>query len=609
MRTFRQSVVGRLEEHLLKPFSCPEPALNPCYLPRCNSPVRRPRRWMSNSTTPLTSLTRTTRYSSTQVNARSTPSNSAVPRTAISLLGSTNAGKSVLMNLLTQSDVSLVHGTAGTTADPKICAMELHGRIGPVRLLDTPGIDEAGDLGALKRERAFQTIGQCDVAVIVVDPFAPDQSVPSTVDLLNQVEIRQGLNRLAQNIAERTKPDDKCIGTAESAKPTGVSLGKNSRPTPIPLLVYNLRQDKVRDLELKGGSVSELMDDVEKKIIASLQESHSSANNPPFLPPTLAVDFTAVKASRDRVINFLERYVSPRPESVTVLPDQLVDTHLQGHTPAVFLNIPMDQQTPGMRLLRPQAMIQEALIRQYVASFCYRMDLNMARSENPIDVQTEKDRFLRALDPLLSSGDLSLLITDSQAIDVVAPWTLDSESGEEIVPITTFSIAMIRYLSGGRLGYFADGLRKLDQMVAGEVSPKGDKWRVLITEACNHTRLNMEKECADIGTVQLPNHLTRVLGGESAVDFEYAFGKHVAMDPTRYDLVVHCGGCMLNPQQMDARVADLLAAGVPATNYGLLLSRIQSPQTLSRVLKPWGIDYGSNHSVGDEKEHPSPAAA
>lgn len=48
---------------------------------------------------------------------------------------------------------------------------------------------------------------------------------------------------------------------------------------------------------------------------------------------------------------------------------------------------------------------------------------------------------------------------------------------------------------------------------------------------------------------------------------------------------------MLNPQQMDARVADLVAAGVPATNYGLLLSRIQSPQTLCRVLKPWGITY------------------
>jgi hypothetical protein len=47
---------------------------------------------------------------------------------------------------------------------------------------------------------------------------------------------------------------------------------------------------------------------------------------------------------------------------------------------------------------------------------------------------------------------------------------------------------------------------------------------------------------------------------------------------------------MLNPQQMDSGVADRMAAGVPATNYGLLLPRIQSSWTLSRVLKPWGIN-------------------
>lgn len=97
--------------------------------------------------------------------------------------------------------------------------------------------------------------------------------------------------------------------------------------------------------------------------------------------------------------------------------------------------------------------------------------------------------------------------------------------------------------------------------------------------------------------VQLPNHLTCVLGGQDNVDFDYTFGKHVITDPTRYDFVVHCGGCMLNPQQMDARVADLMAAGVPATNYGLLLSRIQSPRTLSRVLKPWGIMYNHEEPV------------
>ena len=53
---------------------------------------------------------------------------------------------------------------------------------------------------------------------------------------------------------------------------------------------------------------------------------------------------------------------------------------------------------------------------------------------------------------------------------------------------------------------------------------------------------------------------------------------------------------MLNPQQMEARVTDLVASDVPATNYGLLLSRIQSPETLSRVLKPWDINYEAAES-------------
>jgi small GTP-binding protein len=441
-------------------------------------------------------------------------SNSTVPRTAISLLGAVNAGKSVLMNLLTQSDVSLVHSTAGTTADPKICAMELHGCIGPVRLLDTPGINEQGELGRRKRVRAFDTIGECDVALIVADPFEADQ-VESVADILKQVQRRQEMNRIVQEQVDDMSSNDK-----ESAGEENSSGSNSSRPTPVALLTFNIRHDKAKMIEATGGSVSMLLEDFERNLLEKMKAKEGKGKPDAAvssLPPILAVDFASTNsASRDRIIGFLERHVDPRrPKAVHLLPDWLAkDTHdinnggCQSSSPTVFLNIPMDQQTPGMRLLRPQAMIQEALIRNYISTFAYRMDLGMARSDDPVQVQKEKDRFLRAMAPLLKtknssvSGDLALLITDSQAIDVVAPWTLDESTGEEIVPITTFSIAMIRYLSGGRLGYFVDGLRVLDQMVQGKVSPRnGEKYKILIAEACNHTRLNMEKECADIGTV------------------------------------------------------------------------------------------------------------
>ena len=69
-----------------------------------------------------------------------TANGTGVCRTALGILGATNSGKSSLMNLLAQSQVSIVNEKEGTTADPTVCVMELHGKIGPVRLLDTPGL-------------------------------------------------------------------------------------------------------------------------------------------------------------------------------------------------------------------------------------------------------------------------------------------------------------------------------------------------------------------------------------------------------------------------------------------------------------------------------------
>jgi len=146
------------------------------------------------------------------------------------------------------------------------------------------------------------------------------------------------------------------------------------------------------------------------------------------LPPTLAVDLVATggATSRNRVIQFLERYTDPHPESVTLLPASLqYDIHMQqGHIPpTVLLNIPMDPQTPSMRLLRPHAMVQEALVWNYISTLCYCMDLQMAQSDNPQHVQIEKDHFLWVLEPYLNhnSGHMALLMTDSQAMDIVAP--------------------------------------------------------------------------------------------------------------------------------------------------------------------------------------------
>jgi hypothetical protein len=57
----------------------------------------------------------------------------------------------------------------------------------------------------------------------------------------------------------------------------------------------------------------------------------------------------------------------------------------------------------------------------------------------------------------------------------------------------------------------------------------------------------------------------------------------------RFALAIHCGGCMVDHQKIRARISDLKEAGVPVTNYGLLLSYAHSPAALERALAPWGL--------------------
>lgn len=89
-------------------------------------------------------------------------------RAHIVFFGVRNAGKSSLVNALTNQTVSVVSDVAGTTTDPVRKAMELV-PAGPVLIVDTPGIDDAGDVGDLRVQRAEAALNEADVAVLVVD--------------------------------------------------------------------------------------------------------------------------------------------------------------------------------------------------------------------------------------------------------------------------------------------------------------------------------------------------------------------------------------------------------------------------------------------------------
>lgn len=89
-------------------------------------------------------------------------------RVHIGIFGKRNAGKSSLINALTGQELAIVSDVAGTTTDPVYKAMELL-PLGPVMMIDTPGLDDEGELGALRVRKAQQVLNKCDIGVIVVD--------------------------------------------------------------------------------------------------------------------------------------------------------------------------------------------------------------------------------------------------------------------------------------------------------------------------------------------------------------------------------------------------------------------------------------------------------
>lgn len=95
----------------------------------------------------------------------STPS---ADRIHIGIFGRRNAGKSSLINALTSQNLAIVSDVKGTTTDPVYKAMELL-PLGPVMMIDTPGIDDEGELGKLRIQKAYQVLNKTDIAVLVVD--------------------------------------------------------------------------------------------------------------------------------------------------------------------------------------------------------------------------------------------------------------------------------------------------------------------------------------------------------------------------------------------------------------------------------------------------------
>ena len=208
----------------------------------------------------------------------------------------------------------------------------------------------------------------------------------------------------------------------------------------------------------------------------------------------------------------------------------------------VVLVIPIDSSAPKGRLILPQQMV----IRDILEA-------------GGISVITEVEGLRDTLGSLKEAP--SLVITDSQVFGKVMKMV------KEDIPLTSFSILMARYK--GFLDEAVRGAESIDSLK--------DNARVLISEGCTHHR-----QCEDIGTVKLPKWLSEYTGRQ--LELSFTSGHGYPEDLSVYDIVIHCGGCMLNDKEMQSRMKAAAAAGVPFTNYGTAIAHMNG--ILSRSIAP-----------------------
>lgn len=239
----------------------------------------------------------------------------------------------------------------------------------------------------------------------------------------------------------------------------------------------------------------------------------------------------------------LQAIIQAAPESLLEDPPLARDLVNPGDT--VILVIPIDKEAPKGRLILPQVQTARDLLDGGALPYLVR--------------DTELEGALASL-----KSPPALVITDSQVFHRVAEIVPDS------IPLTGFSVIMAR--AKGDLASQSSALEVLDSL--------GSDARILIAEACTHHPIS-----EDIGTVKIPRLLRKKYG--DAITIDHVQGKDFPDDLSSYDMVIHCGACMFSRRTMLSRIQACNHAGVPITNYGLVLAYFSG--IAKRALEPFDI--------------------
>ena len=411
-------------------------------------------------------------------------------RVHIGFFGRCNAGKSTLINMLTDQPVSLVSEVAGTTTDPVSKSMEIL-PLGPVVITDTAGIDDTTELGALRMEKTEEVVKKINLAVYVL-----------------------------RTDEEPTSDDMHWLGL----------LKQNN--VPIALFINEINADNTDNAD--NADNTDNKDKVESNT-SDYIKSHKGLG-----------DLATVIGSADFTSNEKRLELLDLLGGLTPLDVEGEQTLLQGlveEGDAIILVCPIDSAAPKGRLILPQVQtIREILDYKGLALVC----------------QTEE------LPSMINSlkHPPKMVICDSQAFDRVDELTPDT------IPLTSFSILMARFK--GKLQDLVAGVNAIKNLKPGS--------KVLISEGCTHRR-----QCDDIGTVKIPNLLKKQ--GHTDLQLEFTSGGAFPKDVSQYDLIIHCGACMLTRREVLRRIECAVVQGTPIVNYGVLIAALHG--ILERAISPF----------------------
>ena len=415
-------------------------------------------------------------------------------RVHIGFFGRCNAGKSTLINMLTDQPVSLVSDVAGTTTDPVSKSMEIL-PLGPVVITDTAGIDDTTELGALRMEKTEQVVKKINLAVYVLrtdeEPTSDDMhwlgllkqnNVPVAL-FINEINDINAINaenekKVELNTADKEKHKSNTSAYIKSHK------GLSDLATVIGSADFTSHEKRIELLDLLGG-LTPLDVEGEQTLLQGLVEEGD----------------------------------------------------------AIILVCPIDSAAPKGRLILPQVQtIREILDYKGLALVCQTEDL-----PSMINSLTHPPK---------------MVICDSQAFDRV------DELTPHTIPLTSFSILMARFK--GKLQDLVAGVNAIKNLKPGS--------KVLISEGCTHRR-----QCDDIGTVKIPNLLKKQ--GHTDLQLEFTSGGAFPKDVSQYDLIIHCGACMLTRREVLRRIECAVVQGTPIVNYGVLIAALHG--ILERAISPF----------------------